>query len=230
MIQGLRRTSRGAASPPLFAAPHGRWRPVVCVVQGEVAFLFFTAVSVALHPGFVLKRDEGGMSDYGLHLKTAVTYTLALGLLALYSRRAALFYTSSDVRSRRLRLLLQSYSAVVTAVLLSTYFYSLNLGLKDLHFAFGTALIVVVGVGSLWMYGLWPPSPGVRLLLFVQLFGDALALLTSLGALHVLFAAEIVSNIGFVCLLVRTTRRIAVEGEQPTSLSEPPDGVERSRS
>jgi hypothetical protein len=217
MIQGLRRTSRGAVSAPLFGAPSGRWGPVVCVVQGELYFLFFTAVSVALHPGFVLKRDEGGMSDYGLHVKTAVTYTLALGLLALYSRRAALFYTGSDERSRRLRLLLQTYCFVVSSVLLSTYFYSLNLALKDLHFACGTALVVVVGVASLWMYGLWPPSPGVRLLLLIQLTGDALALLTSVGAVHVLFLSEIVSNVGFACLLVRTTRRIAVEGEQRSS-------------
>ena len=72
-------------------------------MRGEVLFLFFTAVSVALHPGFVLQRDEGGMSNYGLHVKTAVPYTLALALLVLYSARAASLYGGGDGRLRRLR-------------------------------------------------------------------------------------------------------------------------------
>ncbi len=180
------------------------------VVRGELGFLFFTAVSVALHPGFVLKRNEGGMSNYGLHLKTALFYTLALGLLSLYSRRAALLYPKGERRTKRLRSLLLTYSAVVFFVLLSTYFYTLTVPLKDLHFALGTALIVVVGFGSLWMYRQWPPSTGATVLLLVQLAGDVLSLLTVIGALHVLFVAEMLSNIGFACLLVRTCRRLAL--------------------
>ena len=34
------------------------------------------------------------MSNYGLHIKTAVPYTLALALLAIYSLRAAMVYTN----------------------------------------------------------------------------------------------------------------------------------------
>jgi hypothetical protein len=49
----------------------GQWA-VTYVVRGEFAFLLFTGVCVALHPGIVLKWNEGGMSNYGLHLKTAV--------------------------------------------------------------------------------------------------------------------------------------------------------------
>jgi hypothetical protein len=189
-------------------------------VTGEVAFLFFTAVSVALHPGFVLKRNEGGMSNYGLHVKTAFFYTLALGLLALYSHRAALLYGGGDTRSRRLRLLLLSYSTIVFFVLLSTYFYSLNSVLKNIHFTLGTALIVTVGVGSLWMYRQWPPSTVVRLLLFVQLVGDLLALMSAMGTLRVLFLAEMLSNIGFAAILIRSCRRLALEDHPATSPTE----------
>ena len=191
-----------------------RWRALRNVVTGEIAFLFFTAVSVALHPGFVLKRNEGGMSNYGLHIKTALFYTLALGLLALYSHRAALLYKDGDTRSSRLRLLLISYSSIVFLVLMSTYFYSMNVVLKNVHFTIGTALIVTVGVGSLWMYRQWPPSMVVRLLLFVQLAGDFLALMSAIGALRVLFLAEMLSNIGFAALLVRTCRRVAAEDQR----------------
>ncbi|MGB7104184.1 MAG: hypothetical protein WBD82_06270, partial [Acidimicrobiales bacterium] len=192
-------------------------RAVMCVARGEGAFLFFVGVCVAIHPGFVLKRNEGGMSNYGLHIKTAVPYTIALALLALYSLRAALLYSDGDTRTRRLRRLLLAYSAVVLSVMLSTYVYSLNLVLKDLHFALGTALIVLVGVGSLWMYRQWPPSMGIRVLLLFQLCGDLLALLSATGTVRALFVAEILSNVGFAALLIRTGRRIAAEDPRATS-------------
>jgi hypothetical protein len=220
MLQANRRVSRGTTSGRRLTRSSDRWRAVKYVVRAELLFLFFTAVSVALHPGFVLKRNEGGMSNYGLHIKTAIPYTLAIALLALYSRRAALLYTDGDARSRRLRLLLLTYCGVLFSVLLSTYFYSINIVLEDLHFTLGTALIVLVGVGSLWMYQQWPPSIGVTALLLVQLCGDALALATVLGTLHVLFLSEIVSNVGFACLLIRSGRRLAMEEPRAPSPSE----------
>ncbi len=210
MIQGVRRSARQAASRRTPTSE--RWRAVAYVARGELLFLFFTAVSVSLHPGYVLKRNEGGMSNYGLHIKTAVPYTFALALLVLYSVRAALLYDDRDQRSRRLRLLIFTYSAVVFSVLLSTYFYTINDALEDLHFSLGTALILTVGVGSVWMYRLWPASMGIRALLLLQLTGDVLALLTVTGTLHLLFLTEILSNVAFAALLIRTGRRMALEG------------------
>jgi hypothetical protein len=188
------------------------------MVRGELAFLFFIILSVALHPGFVLKSDEGGMSNYGLHIKTAVPYTLSIGLLALYNRLAASRYFGSDKRSRRLRFILRSYCVVLLAVLLSTYFYSLNVGLRDIHFALGTLLIILVGFASLWMYQLWRVSLPVTLLLAFQLSGDALALLTVFGDVHVLFLAEMMSNIGFASFLIRTGRRIDRENQRTSDI------------
>ncbi len=209
MLQANRRVSRGSGSngPPNSA----RWRAVSDVVRGEVLFLFFIAVCVAIHPGYVLKRNEGGMSNYGLHIETGIPYTIALVALALYSRRAARSYRDGDRRSQRLRQILLAYCVIVLAVLLSTYFYSMNLALRDVHFALGTALIVLVGFASLWMYRQWAPSRGVTALLLVQLVGDVLALGTVVGALHVLFLSEIVSNLGFASLLLRSCRRVAIE-------------------
>ena len=114
--------------------------------------------------------------------------------------------------------MLSIYSAVVLSVMVSTYFYSLNNTLKDIHFTFGTLLVVVVGVSSLWMYQLWPPTTSVRLLLVVQLCGDVMALLTVVSGLHILFAAEMLSNVGFASLVVRTGRRVAAEDDETDSL------------
>jgi hypothetical protein len=188
-------------------------RAATYVVRGELTFLFFVAVSVALHPGFVLEGNEGGMSNYALHLKTAVPYTLALGALALYSRRAALL-CAHDERSRRLRFVLTSYSSIVLLVLLSSYVYSLDIELKDVHYALGTVLLVLVFTASLWMFRLRSRSSWSALFLLVQLSGDALALLTALGGLHVLFLSEILANVGFAGLLIRTSRRVPIDAHQ----------------
>jgi hypothetical protein len=184
------------------------------MVRGEVAFLLFTAVCVALHPGFVLKGNEGGLSDYGVHLKTALPYTLSLALLIAFNLRAASLDAGDDQRSRRLRLLIRIYCGVLVFVLLSTYVYTLNGTLKNIHYALGTLLVLVVTAGSLWLYRLWPASPFIRFCLFVQLAGDVLNIGTAFGGLHVLFAAELLSNIGFAAILIRSGRRIAMEDEQ----------------
>lgn len=178
-----------------------------------MSFLFFTGVCVALHPGFVLKRDEGGMSNYGLHIKTAVPYTLALGVLVVLSRVAATHYSGDDATSRGLRLVLRSYSVILLAVLVTSYVYSLNPFLKDLHFAVSATLVVVVGVASLWLYGRWPRTGGGRLLLATQVAADVLALITLSGHLHLLFATEILSNVSFAGLLLRAGHFFAREEE-----------------
>jgi hypothetical protein len=217
MIRGIQKELRANTPDLSLRSTSDEWRAVSYVVRGELAFLFFIGASVALHPGFVLKWNEGGMSNYGLHIKTAVPYTLALSSLVFSSRRAAQLYAGAGGRSRRLSGLLWAYSVVVLSVMLSTYFYSRNIELKDLHFVCGTLLVVLVGVGSLWMYRLWPPSARIRALLGVQLLGDALALLTVVGTLHFLFLAEMLSNIGFAAFLIRTGRRIATEDDQVDS-------------
>jgi hypothetical protein len=213
MIQGFQRESRGVRFATRRPSTSEKWRAASYMLRGEVAFLLLTCVCIALHPGFVLKRDEGGLSNYGVHIKTAIPYTLSLALLVVYNLRAASLDADDDQRSRRLRFLLRSYCSVLLLVLFSTYGYSLNSLLKNVHFAIGTLLVVVVTAGSLWLYRLWPPSPFVRICLLVQLTGDALNLFTAFGGLHVLFAAEMLSNIGFAAILIRSGRRIALEGE-----------------
>lgn len=210
LIQGGRKRRRSVVPVEASGAPSNAQRAVADLLRGEISFLFFTGVCVALHPGFVLKWNEGGMSNYGLHLRTGIPFTLALGLLALFSGRAARRYAGGDAVSRRLSLLLWGYCGTVLSVMLSSFVYSLNLALKDVHYVFSTLLLVLVGIASIWIYRLWPPKGWDRLALFAQLLGDALALLTIGGGLHFLFAAEILSNVGFAGLLIRTGRRVAL--------------------
>src|ERR1700691_2171444 len=126
MIQGFQRDSRGLRFATRRESTSEKWRAVSNMVRGEVAFLIFTGVCIALHPGFVMNRNEGGLSDYGVHIKTVVPYTLSLLLLIAYNLRAASQDSDGDPRSRRLRFLIRSYCGVLAFVLLSTYVYTLN--------------------------------------------------------------------------------------------------------
>ena len=142
------------------------------VERGQICFGLFIAVCVALHPGFVLKWNEGGMSDYGSHIETALPYTLALLGLVEFSRRAASLYRESDRTTRRLRRVLYFYSAIVLVMLVSTYVYTLNFTLRDFHFGFGTILILFEVSSSVWMFLLFRRLVWDGIFLIMQVVGE----------------------------------------------------------
>jgi len=176
-------------------------RPGVLIVLGQFSFLVFLSVSVALHPGFVFKVEEGGISNYGIHLKTVIPYSLAFLLCSYFSYRAARLYRSSDAITQRLRYLLYVYSGLLLVTLLSTYGYKLNVGLKDAHIAIGVAAITFELVASVWIYiqlrGAWD-----TVFVVLQVAGSAVAGLTVLGALHLLFLGQALADVGFALLLI----------------------------
>ena len=184
-------------------------RAVTYIACGQICFAFFLVVCVALHPGFVLKANEGGISNYGIHIKTVVPYTLALGLAGFFSHRAAGLFTSEHTSVRHFGLLLRVYSWLLLAMLLTTYTYALDTTLKDLHIATGVMIILFETVASVWMYQLLKRPRWDGALLGVELFGFVLAAVTFLGGLHVLFVAQLLTGASFALLLVHTGQRLA---------------------
>jgi hypothetical protein len=174
------------------------------VVFGEVAFLLFMGASVAIHPGYVLARYEGGISEYGVHVKTAVYYTLAWTVLAVGNMRAARACGGRGVRSGKVRKLLLFYCVATFFVLISTYFYSMDAVLKYIHYGFGAILVTFMSVAAYWLYRQLADVSWARTALWLQLLGSAAALLSIVGVLHVLFFAETISNVGCAVLLART--------------------------
>jgi hypothetical protein len=198
--------------------PLNRLRAVRWVVFGEVAFLFFMSVSVALHPGFVLARREGGISQYGVHAKTAVLYTLAWTALALSNMRAARVCSGSGACSEKMRKLLLFYSGAIFLVLISTYFYSLDAVLKYIHYGFGAILVTFMSVAAYWLSRQLVDVSWARAVLWVQVLGSLAALCSIVGLLHVLFCAESISNVGCAVLLAKTCSRALDERIDDTAV------------
>jgi hypothetical protein len=194
-------------------------RAVNFVVGGQVCFALFIVICVAIHPTFVLKSNEGGMYRYGIHLKTALPYTLALLGLAGFSRRAATLYRHDGPTVRRLHRILCAYGVIVFVMLLSTYVYTLNLTLRDVHFGFGTVLIFFEVASSLWMFRLCRRFVSDDVFLSMQLVGSILCLVTIVGFLHVLFFAEMLTAAGYAGLIIHTSRCVSVSVESPPQQS-----------
>jgi hypothetical protein len=111
------------------------------------------------------------------------------------------------------------YSTIIVVMLFSTYVYSLNHILRDIHIGFGTVLITFESFASIWMYSLFRRLRWDGIFLATQLSGALLALITILGFWHFLFLAEELTNTGFACLVIHTSQRVAAEDR--VGLNEP---------
>jgi hypothetical protein len=177
------------------------------VVYGQVCFLVFIVVCIAIRPGFVLKRNEGGISNYGPHIQTAFAYTAALLGLAEFSRRAGTFFRGDlDPNAQRLRRVLYVYFVIVLAMLVTSYVYTINHTLRDIHFAFGIALVLFEVGASWWMFRLFRRFMWDGVFLILQVSGSIVSLVTIVGAIHVLFVGEMVTWVGFSGLIIHTSR------------------------
>lgn len=175
------------------------------VLAGQIGLALFTAVCVALHPGIVLKANEGGISNYGVHAKTFVFYTLALGLPGVSALVAARRLEPAKGRTHQVRRLLQLYAALILITLVTTYPYSLNTPLKDLHDAVGAVTVTFESAASVWIVTRLGRE---RAVLAIQLAGYVLAVLTFVGPLHLLFVAQLVTGVPFAVLLVGVVRSV----------------------
>jgi formate hydrogenlyase subunit 3/multisubunit Na+/H+ antiporter MnhD subunit len=174
------------------------------VALGQWGFALGIAIAVSLHPGFVLNANEGGISDYGVHLKTALPYDLALACAALGSYVAARHARDSAKLPPNLRTVLLTYAGLVALTLATTFGYTLDRPQRDLHVIVGTVLTVVEVVASWWMYR---ERRGDLWLALVQLVGFVLGALTITGLIHLLFVSEMMTGASFALLLYRSTRQ-----------------------
>ena len=185
-------------------------RAYTYALYSQLTLLVFIGVCLALHPGLVLKWNEAGLSNYGIHIRTAIPYSLAFAGSAVFATMAARA-TTPDARARIiLRALLDVYASLSVLALLSTYGYTLNATLKHVHMAAGIAVMVFEPLASIWLYrqvrgyrhdGVW---------LVLELAGLVIAAIDLAALLHVLFLAQALTGVSFGVLLVHATRPITV--------------------
>jgi len=167
-----------------------RRRGEAILVGGQALMVVALAVCVGLHPGLVLKRNESGLSNYGVHLRTVIPYSIAL----LAAGGSCLCVAASDFPlPRRNRVILLVYGLCTCAVLLSTYPYLVNHVWHAIHVGCGILLMVWEFFTAWWLTvrSRWRQRWIWQL---GQSAGSVLALVTLTGQLHVLFVAQVMTG------------------------------------
>lgn len=183
-----------------------RSRATTYVTTGQLSLLGLMVIAVALKPAFVLRWNEVGLSNYGVHLETAVPYTLALGLGGGFAVASARWLPALDRTRRRLRFVLVTYGALLFMILASTYGYRLNPTLKAVHVTVNVVSVVFLSGTSTWLVARFPSRSSAGWLV-VQVIGLVLAVVDFANLLHVLFAAQLLIGTGFGVLMVGAVRR-----------------------
>ena len=183
-------------------------RVLTSVRWSQWCLAFFSVICIALHPGFVLKWDEAGFSNYGIHIKTAIPYSLAFLGCAFFVLRAARVLIGLKSSTRHLAMMLTLYGVLMCATLVSTYGYTLNHSLKNVHTIVGIVTMVFEPLASVWMYWRLRRTAWTRTLLVLELAGLAVGAIDYFAILHVLFLAQVLTAFAFGALLVRSAGRL----------------------
>lgn len=180
-------------------------RATAWICAGQFGFAVMLATCVGILPGIALKRSEVGISNYGVHAPTVVPYTLAFLATAAgsFGARHALGPTDD---ARVLRATLTAYGVAVSAVLASTYPYTLDRVLRDVHVLIGAMAYVVIVVTTIAVVRDGRRSPTFAVSFLTVAVGTVISAVTIVGTWHLLFIGQVVTFVGFSGVLVVAVR------------------------
>ncbi len=202
-------------------------RPLRYVTYGQWNLIVFVLLCISLHPGLVLKGDEGGFSNYGIHIKTAIPYSLTYFVCVAFTLVAIRVMPRTTRNLRTLVVLLYSYCVLCICILASTYGYTLNQPARDVHGVFGFLAMFFDPGMSIWLFWQVRESLVARSYLALEIAGVILGVIDIVNVAHVLFAAQATVAFGFGLLLVRGTRRILSDANEGATLDAPDVRVRR---
>jgi hypothetical protein len=186
------------------------------VVWSQAAFFGSLFVCIGLHPGYLFSRNEGGLSNFGVHATTVVPFTVAFAGSAWLLAAASRQIPRSTPVARRLAGVLTAVAVVLGCVLVTTYPYQHGVVLRDLHFATGAVAVCVEAVASAWFVAAVSRGPIDVALLCLEAVGVALSVVTVLGVVHALFVSQLVVAGAFGALSVRATATVERARAGPT--------------
>jgi hypothetical protein len=183
-------------------------RTVRYLIWGQVSLFGFILLCTILNPHFLIERNEGGLSNYGVYRETVLPYSLAFGLSGIITFYSAYLLPKSGGVMRQLKWTLILLGILNIATLLSTYPYHLNNFFNTLHDDVGLMGVIIELILSLWFAIYIARSFWGWLLAAIQIIGFILVILILFNYLHILFIAEIISGVAFGAQLVRSVNTV----------------------
>jgi hypothetical protein len=182
--------------------------------MSQAAFFGLLFVCICLHPGYLFARNEGGISNFGVHALTVAPFTgafvAAAWLLAAASRAAP----RAVPGSRRFATALAVFAGILLCVVATTYPYQHGDVLRDLHFATGALAIFFEAAVAAWLLVAFDRGPAELAAGAAELVGFVLAMCTVAGVVQALFVSQLVTSAAFGVLLVQACTTI--ERRTPT--------------
>jgi|SRR5271165_1310337 len=175
-----------------------------CLLLSQFSLFLFLGICITVIPQFLLERNEGGVSNYGVHGKTVVPFTFAFLLCGVFILIAAHFTPVTPKVLNCFRSALFTLGFLFLFLLATTYPYKANTALKEIHIGAGIVLFLFEMAMAVWLALLLVRDRINVSLLTLQSCGFLLACLTLIGMLHVLFVSQLVGGLAFGALLVRS--------------------------
>jgi hypothetical protein len=174
------------------------------LVLSQLSLYLLLGVCVIIEPRFVLKQNEGGASNYGIHWATTLPYSLAFLLCSAFILRAANFISSGSKSLRQFRNILLTTACLLIFALLTTYPYKINSVFDDLHTVSAIALCCSGVAMAAWMTLRIVNDRVSLILLAIELAGFLVSAFTFFGVTHLLFVGELITGLSFGLILIWT--------------------------
>ncbi|MGA3150323.1 MAG: hypothetical protein ABSD10_01725 [Candidatus Saccharimonadales bacterium] len=173
------------------------------LVLSQLSLFIFLGTCIALLPRFLFERNEGGVSNYGVHAATIVPYSLAFLLCGVFILQAARYIPRTTQSLNCLRYALYALAGLLFLVLATTYPYKINSTLRIIHIISGVMIFCFEMVMAVWLVMVLVKDRVNISLLAAQLVGFFIAFFTLIGAAHLLFVAQSITGMAFGALLIR---------------------------
>jgi hypothetical protein len=175
------------------------------LIISQLILFIGLGICIVLIPGYLFKKNEAGVSNYGVHFKTVIPYSLAFLMCAIYVFRGALLIPLKAVVLVQLRRVLFMFSIILIVALLTTYTYKINNVCKDIHIGMAIATFCFEIIVAFWLcYRVHKDKLNLGLLA-VQLLAFTVAALTLFGVLRLLFATQLLTSLMFGIILIRSS-------------------------
>jgi hypothetical protein len=169
------------------------------VLLSQLSLFIFLFICFLLIPRFLLSGNEVGITNYGLHIKTIIPYSIAFIGSGTFLLLAAPLFRNRTVKKGLLLIGLLMY-----AVLISTYLYKVNHTLGIIHLLVSSTLLITEIIVSTWLYLFVTVSRISFFGLVISYLGFLISLVNFFDIIHILFVAEVLIALGYAVVLIRT--------------------------
>jgi hypothetical protein len=164
----------------------------------QVSLMGLLIVCCLLLPSVVI--DNGGVSNFGNHIRTVVFYILSFSLCTLFLGLAARVQAQLSGQRNGTTYLLLFLALLELLVLLSTFPRHISYTYSDIHDYIGIVLFGYELVISIWLT-LKHISRQKIALIGAEVSGSLVALLSIVKVIHFLFVGQLVGGVAFGILL-----------------------------